>query len=551
LPELIALEVRSQLVGLRTATDRFEELLLRYGAPVVIGSMTRMIDVTARTVAERLSRLPDATWTDERYISGTGVADSRLFTLRLSYTKSGDRLLASNRGTAPSVGALNTPPGMFRAAVMAGLLPVLAHDQFLCAAGLLRQLDFDYERGAINSARHPASVASSIGSVSTTNQAQVLAAKMVSGDPDLAAHAFASCTLHTLTSTGMAWMNDDGTVNLDGFNDLMSGGIGGFNHRDGMDYGGSVLAVAHRFSDVERFELAMPMLYLYRRAVPWSGGHGRWRGGSNYVAAYVGTRAESAEVYGGGLRQSVTMGHGVCGGFPASGGYFWYAGDTSVQSCFAEGRLPEGPGDLRDLAPHGSLVIAPRLRLCRDDVFEYLANPGAGWGDPLDREPMLVVADSRSGRVSLADAREVYGVAIGEDGSLDDKGTDALRRQLREIRLATAQPGRVSLSATADTNGSVRIIEGVALVSSDGTNHFACGHCGRLLTSATESYRGGCMTLRTRLADLSPLFASQPTDIGAELILRQFVCPGCATILDSQLCLPDDEPYDDVRLGRH
>ena len=53
-----------------------------------------------------------------------------------------------------------------------------------------------------------------------------------------------------------------------------------------------MLAVPTWFSDVERFELAMPMLYLYRRELPWAGGHGRWRGGANYVAAYVGLREQ-------------------------------------------------------------------------------------------------------------------------------------------------------------------------------------------------------------------------------------------------------------------
>lgn len=550
LPDVAELEVRSQLAGLRTARMRLDAIITRYGAPVVRAAMAKMIADSAETVGARLGQLPDATWKDERYISGAVRGDSRVHKLCLTFEKRGNRLSASNAGTDPSVGTLNTPRGMFRAAVMAGLLPVLAHDLYLCAGGLLRQLDFECEEGSINGASHPASVASSIGSVATTNQAQVLGAKMVSGCRDLAQHAFASSTIHTLTSTGMVWPGEYGSMNVDSFTDLLSGGIGAFNHRDGMAYGGSVLAVAHRFSDVERFEQAMPMLYLYRRELPWVGGHGKWRGGANYVSGYVGRLSQDAYVQAGGLPQSVTMGLGVCGGMPSTGGYFWWAPDTEVRDWFAQGSMPAGPEELRKLAPHGTFLVDRQNRLCDRDVFEYLANPGAGWGDPLERDPTRVAEDLAAGRVRLSEAVTIYGVDFLEDGRVDEEET-ANRRS--RIRLERKQQGRAPRTPSGEERvevaGAPKVTEGVAVAWVAGDPHFACARCGTVLSDARQPYRHGCIELDSSLTEISEAFLDPLTQIGEDIVLRSFACPGCSTIVDRTISRRADTPFSDVEIS--
>ncbi len=55
LPELMALELNSQVAGFNTARRRIVELLDRYGARAVKGAMNKMIDDTARVVGARLS----------------------------------------------------------------------------------------------------------------------------------------------------------------------------------------------------------------------------------------------------------------------------------------------------------------------------------------------------------------------------------------------------------------------------------------------------------------------------------------------------------------
>ena len=53
---------------------------------------------------------------------------------------------------------------------------------------------------------------------------------------------------------------------------------------------------------------------------------------------------------------------------------------------------------------------------------------GGGWGDPLDREPAAVAEDVLDEKISVAAARELYGVVVTKDGSVDAAATDDLRR---------------------------------------------------------------------------------------------------------------------------
>jgi N-methylhydantoinase B len=68
-----------------------------------------------------------------------------------------------------------------------------------------------------------------------------------------------------------------------------------------------------------------------------------------------------------------------------------------------------------------------------DQLWEYIAG-GAGYGDPLDRDPGLVLADVLDGKVSRESAREIYGVMFATDSGVDEVGTKELREAARRRR---------------------------------------------------------------------------------------------------------------------
>jgi N-methylhydantoinase B len=66
---------------------------------------------------------------------------------------------------------------------------------------------------------------------------------------------------------------------------------------------------------------------------------------------------------------------------------------------------------------------------------------GAGYGDPLDRDPERVHADVVSGVVTAEHARARYGVVLDADGTgVDEAATASCRETIRAERLAQAVP---------------------------------------------------------------------------------------------------------------
>jgi len=553
LPELMRLELNSQIAGVRMARKRLLEIVERYGATTVKAVMQKMIGDTAKTVGGRFARLPDASWRDERWVAGAREGDRKLYRLAMTFEKQGDRLRVTNEGTDPAVGSFNTAPGVFRAAVLNGLLPILAYDQYLCAAGVLRQLDIEFAAGAITSASHPSAVSTSMGSLMAIVQAHALGSKMLSGDRDLALHAFASSSGHSLSNNSLFGLDQHGQPYSDALLDTLAGGTGAFNHRDGIDYGGRTTGVGGRFADVERFEQTTPFLYLYRRELPDSGGHGRFRGGVTLASAWVGHKTDTNFIGSGGLLKSVTTGLGLAGGYPATSGHHWRAEDCEIQDWLARGRVPGGPAELRLAAPEGGLAPPKKYdnRLGPRDVFELVANPGAGWGDPLDRAPAAVAEDLREGRVSAADAVSLYGVALDGAGGVDEGACISARERARARRLSRARAPRTPRGERiAGTAEAVQLIEGVALVPrADGPATLACVRCGRALGDGEHGYRRGCAELDVDLPAISPLFTSPEDETGVRLVFRQYLCPGCGTALDGEICRAGDAPFPDVRVA--
>ena len=67
------------------------------------------------------------------------------------------------------------------------------------------------------------------------------------------------------------------------------------------------------------------------------------------------------------------------------------------------------------------------------DLLFFNTWGGGGWGDPLQRNPELVRQDVERGLVSVAGAKR-YGVALQEDGGVDEQATKALREALSAKR---------------------------------------------------------------------------------------------------------------------
>jgi N-methylhydantoinase B len=86
-------------------------------------------------------------------------------------------------------------------------------------------------------------------------------------------------------------------------------------------------------------------------------------------------------------------------------------------------------GTREELPSKKMIVLHPGDRL-----WEYIAG-GAGYGDPLDRDPDLVLADTLDGKITAAQARAAYGVVLTAEGdAVDETATKDAREAVRRTR---------------------------------------------------------------------------------------------------------------------
>jgi N-methylhydantoinase B len=88
--------------------------------------------------------------------------------------------------------------------------------------------------------------------------------------------------------------------------------------------------------------------------------------------------------------------------------------------------------------PDGEHRVVPgkvTMMIKRGDVYRHEQPGPGGWGDPLERDPARVLKDVRNELVSLAAARDDYGVVLDPaTWTVDEAATVARRAELREAR---------------------------------------------------------------------------------------------------------------------
>jgi N-methylhydantoinase B len=189
------------------------------------------------------------------------------------------------------------------------------------------------------------------------------------------------------------------------------GGSGGGPQLDGVsgtDYPCAFL----RNVPVEILESEIPVLVHGFSLVPDSEGSGKFRGGSG-IRYDLEIRHPSAVVVMRGKDRYRFQAWGIHGGRAGRSG-----------ACFAV--RPTDHGGLERIDIGKVTVYRPRL----GEVISIQGGGGGGYGDPLERDPHLVLADVVDGLVSESRAREQYGVII-RDGVLCSAETSDQRNRMR------------------------------------------------------------------------------------------------------------------------
>ncbi len=547
-PDLCELQIRAQIAGVNSVRRRMLEVLDEYGPRTVKGAMRRMISDASGAVSRRLLELPDGEWSERTYV---GVGRD-LMAIQTTLRKRDDQLIFSNRGTDPqAAGGVNGTFNTFRSTALCAVNAMLAWDQLFCPAGVLNHMQFEPEAGTVTVASHPAGVTLIYAAGVGATQAGLVVSKMLmTGPPHLRERATASGATSSPHFSEPFGLDRDGEPFYGLTGDSMAGGFGAFAGRDGVDNGGNYWWPRSNAGNVEEWESSIPMLYLYRRSQADSAGPGRFRGGNGIEAAFVGHKAISFQTATGASHPTVQTANGLSGGLPGHMGDWAAAVSTSIRTVLEEGRLPATRPELEAaIGPLRRLAVGEHIDLGLDGVLIIERSAGGGLGDPLRRDPSLVLADVRTGAVTLERSRDDYGIVIEAD-SVDVDATERCRTEARRARLDRSQPPSAPVDGLVAEDASRRSITDTVDLADDHTGSvWSCSCCRQVLAASDVNYRRGAAMEQVPASALDPArYPDSRPFISRELVLRLWYCPTCAQLLITDNCVADDPVASDTRL---
>ena len=551
-PELNALNLRARLAAVSRTRERVDDIIRHYGKDVFVETQQRILDLVRRAFARRLSELPNGTWIEEGFLDHDSNHDE-LYRIRLALTKRDDRLIFDFTGTAAQVeGPVNCTWVGMESGVISAVLPTLCYDMPWSPGALTEVLDIRAPDGLINNARYPAAV--SMATVGATYATQQVASSAIgrmltsAGNGRYRDEAQANWT-SSWQGTIVSGSGRDGAeftgVLLD-----QAGGAGALAERDGPDTSGIPGSPSQAIANVESYERQYPLLYVYRKQCPDTGGAGRFRGGVGSESLIVPHRAPAPVNY-------IVTAHGVShpearglyGGYPGSVQVRLLLRRTNLSALFAKGVVPSS---LDEIVAETTDVLAAIDRgvLEADDALVAVASGGGGFGDPLDRAPDRVVRDHRTGLCSAAAARDVYGVII-DSGGLDRAATLQRRRALRAQRLAEAVPAdaaaghpRVLDGGDSDTSG---VIGGcLKRLARNGAVVHVCSACGTTYGPVADDPKRYAVMRELPISAFSP-WNRYGLVVGIKAL--EFYCRGCGLLIGTQVRKKDDPLLWDMSLA--
>jgi acetone carboxylase alpha subunit len=236
-------------------------------------------------------------------------------------------------------------------------------------------------------------------------------------------------------------------------------GSGAFGIRDGLDNSFAMWHPEPDAGNIEVWELVMPVVWLGRKLEPSSVGHGRYRSGCSMCSTFLVHKTPTLFINGPVIdcREKFLPDAGIFGGYTAPGTWVQSVRDANTKELILQGKPlvheigdPKRPditqklkGDYR-LYPSGIFLGEDVLK--EGDIIQVLNfSHAGGYGDPIERDPVLVKKDLDNGLCTLETSQKIYGVKAYYDTKkkeycIDGQETKKLRAEKRTERLGKGIP---------------------------------------------------------------------------------------------------------------
>jgi N-methylhydantoinase B len=391
-------DIKAQAAALKVGERRLTELMDRYGRDVVTEATAEIRQRAARVMRTHIAAIPDGVYRSEAFVDSDGVVNEPL-KIALGVTKAGETLGFDFTGSSPPCkGPMNSVVATTYSAVYLAMRHIFPDTPL--NAGAFEPLLIKRPKGTFLDARYPRPVSGCAAEVSQRIAEAVFLA-LVKAIPDKVAAAPAGSSGNFALG---GWDPAKGAGYV--MYQISGGGYGGNCDHDGLTNGCSTIGIS-KSQPVEVLEQYYPILFTRFALREGSGGAGAQRGG-------FGVHYE-VELLRGEAKASFVMDHGRFGPPGVQGGS---DGAPNVVRVHRDGQvlIPEHLSKDQDIP------------LKAGDRVEVMTPGGGGYGDPFARDAALVGRDVGRGYYTIDQARELFGVAVTDAGTVDAATTASLRK---------------------------------------------------------------------------------------------------------------------------
>ena len=400
-------DLRAQLASIELGKRRFIELLGRYGKNVVLDTASSWMDYAEGRLREAISAIPDGDYAAEGNMDDNGLDRDTPIPLKVTVKVRGDALTLDLTGThKESPTAFNAPFEGTTQVTAYYIVRTLLLDEVLIDQhvpqndGIFRPITVEAPLGCLFNPRFPRACTSRFP------QAQRLADLVIQAlAPVLPEQATAGNSASCEVAAFAVFLPEQEQYQV--HVEINEGSYGGRLGRDGMDSVDCLVANT-RNNPIEELESHYKIRTVRYELRDEPAAPGQWRGGIGIVRENR-ILADGFVSLQGDRHLEAPL--GIFGGSPGQVGTTTKNPDTPEEEAL--------PAKLAGLP------------MKEGDVLRIVTPSSGGYGNPLDRDPTLVLRDVNDDLVAAETVEEIYGVII-RDGMIDEDATAALRATRRD-----------------------------------------------------------------------------------------------------------------------
>jgi len=378
MPEILMGDLNAQIAACTVGARRLSELASRYGQSLILSIFEELLDRSEVLTRQALRRIPDGTYNCVDWMDNDGVDLDERVRVEVSVTINDGTMHCRFDGTSPQVrGPINcVPSGSMAGAYFA--VRALTDPNIPSNGGCFRPVTVELPKASLVNPLEPAPINARTPTIKRITSCILAAFKEMMPEKVPADSAGETVT------QAFGFLRSDGKSIVSG--EFLSGGSGASAIADGVDVIDTDATNCMNLP-IEALELDMPVrIGRFGLAVD-SGGPGFRRGGLGMVREYLVLSDQIIFSHRG--ERYFTPAFGSHGGGPGA---------------VSSGTIIRANGRVEYIKSKVETVLT------KDDHVILVTAGGGGYGNPSDRDRALVAKDVANGKVSLAAARDVYGL---------------------------------------------------------------------------------------------------------------------------------------------